>query len=778
MKHLEHTHDFVVFGAGLAGMCAAVTAARKGLSVALVQDRPVLGGNASKEIRVPPVGASNCNFAYSRETGLVEELYLNNLFRNPTWNFEGWNLEYESLVRNESNIDLFLNTAACDVTMNDAGDRIVSVKAYCAPGETWHEFTAPYYCDSTGDGVIGAQAGATFRTGIEARAEFGEDDCGEECSTDTMGNSIQMRARDAGRPIGFTKPAWVDRHVNAEDFGPYRPVCLDFFPNAGGFWWMEWGGALDTIHQSEDIRLEVQKIVLAVWDFLKNRSELAERLTTYELDWLGCVAGKRESRRFEGDHILTARDIESQARFDDAVAYGGWGIDHHPAGGFYDNEHPSTHRHLPGPHNIPLRSLYSKDVGNLFVAGRNLSASHYGLSNTRVMLTCAQLGEAVGMAAAHARQQGCSPRQLSNDVAALQQDLLRADHHIHGVAASIPHDIAGEATVTASSVFSADQPKPVWGTEPLTSDRMQLLPIVTPRVESVTLRLDATESTTLQYTFMQGPENGSTFPEEKLISGITRIDRGDDQWVELPLACDIARPGWHFLIVEANPLVRLHVVEAPPGQLRYYPRPEDPIRPNPHSRWTTRSLPIGQDRATDADGAEVLAPTWTKHAYDNKAMSCFLAFSYDHRVTPAQPVYGPEQIVNAASRPTNLPNLWVSRSSDFSAPEFVELAWEAPRNIDGVQILFDSALQFHFWQCWQGYPVNAIPSIVREYELTATLADGSKSVIASVENNVQRNCNHAAALENVTRVRLACLSTHGVDRAQVYALRVFGEGRA
>jgi hypothetical protein len=780
MKTIHHSHEFVVIGGGLAGLCAAVTAARQGVRTALVHDRPVLGGNASTEIRVPPVGATQCNFAYSRETGLIEELFLNNLHHNPTWCPEGWNLELENLVRNEPELDLFLNNAVCDATMNDGKDRIESVKAYCSMEETWHVFEARCFADCSGDGVVGAQAGAAFRMGVEARSEFDEPMCPDVPTGETMGMSLHIHARDAGRPMPFTLPNWVDLKLGLDDFGPYRPVCEHFFPDTGGFWWLEWGGALDTVHDTTKIKEEVQRITLAVWDFLKNRSSLADRLVTYELDWMGAVPGKRESRRFEGDHILTMNEIDEQKHFDDAVAYGGWGFDHHPPGGFHDKVNPSTHQYLRGPHNVPLRSLYSRNIRNLFFAGRNISATHYALSSTRVMLTCAQLGEAAGMAAAHAARTGCDSRELTDGarIATIQQDLFKADHHVHGFPAALPCDIAAEARVSASSSFSGAETVPTWGKEPLTAPRMQLLPVTTPRAESIQLKLDAIGSTQLRYRFMQGPANSSTYPEIELAAGTVDLQAGDDQWVTLPLACDIARPGWHFLIVEENPLVRLHVTEAPPGFLRYYPRPEDPIRPNPHSTWTLRSLPIGQTRAADADGAEVLAPTWNEHAMSAREMSTFLGFSYVCRIHPAQPVYEPSMVVNGHSRPTHQPNLWVSAPTSFVSPETLDLAWDAPRDITEIQVIFDSALHFHFGQSWQGYAVNVIPSLVKHYRIIASLMDGGEVMVAEVTHNHLRSRCHPCDLNGVKEIRLECVATHGLDRAQVYAVRVFGKDGA
>lgn len=491
---------------------------------------------------------------------------------------------------------------------------------------------------------------------------------------------------------------------------------------------------------------------------------------------MAAVPGKRESRRFEGDHILTMGDIDRQVPFEDSVAYGGWGFDHHPPGGFHDKVNPSTHQYLRGPHNVPLRSLYSRNVRNLFFAGRNISATHYALSSTRVMLTCAQLGEAVGVAATHAVSAGLPARAMAAPphIPAIQQDLFRLDHHIHDRPAVIGADIAPEANVTASSVCRIDAGKESWGTEPLTGPRMQMLAITTDHVDVILLRMDVQADTRLVYHFHQGPDNGSTWPEAELMDGEVVLSAGDDQLISIPVNCPIPRPGWHFLIMETNPLVRLHVTETPPGQLRYYPRPEDPIRPNPFSTWTLRSLTIGQQRAVDADGAAVLAPQWNDLAFQHQAQSQFLAFSYACEVLPAQDLYSAGNVINPHSRPTRLPNLWVSAPTDFRQPETLTLAWDRPRVITGIQVLFDSALHFHFSQSWQGYPINFIPSLVRDYRLIAVLQDGTELTLADVRDNHLRNRQHAADLRGVTALRLECLSTHGLSRAQVYALRVTG----
>jgi hypothetical protein len=774
LKTIHHTYELVVVGGGLAGLCAAVTSARQGVRTALVHDRPVLGGNASIEIRVPPVGATQCNFAYSRETGLIEELFLNNLHHNPTWCPEGWNLELENLARNEPDLDLFLNNAVCEVAMIGDTNRVKSVKAYCSMEETWHIFDASYFADCSGDGVVGSLSGAAFRMGVEARSEFDEPMCADEPSGDTMGMSLHLHARDAGRPMPFTRPKWVDLELGLDDFGPYRPVCEHFFPDTGGFWWLEWGGALDTVHDTTKIKEEVQRITLAVWDFLKNRSSLADRLVTYELDWMGAVPGKRESRRFEGDHILTMNEIAEQAVFEDALAYGGWGFDHHPPHGFHDKVNPSTHHYLRGPHNVPLRSLYSRNISNLFFAGRNISATHYALSSTRVMLTCAQLGEAAGMAASHAVRSQRDPSSLVSGKAirAIQRDLFLADHHIHALEMAVDGDIAPEASVTASSVFSEADPVDSWGLDRLHDDRMLQLPVTSGQLDSISLWIDADRDTQLRYRLHQGPANKSTFPEDLLTEGMIEISAGQSQWVDIPVRCAINRPGWHFLILSKNPDVAVHMTETPPGKRWYYPRPEDPIRPNLFTKWTSRSLMIGMTRAVDADGAGVVAPDWNDHARKFTAESVFLNFAHCCRTTPAQELYGAEMATNGPSRPTHIPNIWVSAAGTVARPEWISLSWEGPKAIAEVQLLFDSSLHFHFWQSWQGYPLRGIPSIIRDYRIIAEHEDGTTSVVAEVTGNYQRNRRHRTAVAGVRRLRVEIPATNGISRAQLYGIRV------
>ncbi len=750
MQHINHQFEFVVIGGGLAGVCAAVTSARAGIRTALIQDRPVLGGNAGKEIRVTPVGADNCNFLYSRETGLIEEIFLKNLHDNPNFSYEGFDLVLRTLVKEELKLQCFYNTSVCEVESDEANNHIKSVKGYTVGSETWHTFTAPYFADCTGDATVAALSGAPFRIGVEASSEFNEPMCEEHEQPYCMGGSVQFHTIDTGVPKPFRKPAWVKMDLKDKDFGPTRPVCEDFFRNNGGYWWIELGGDLDTVHDTEKIYESTLEIVYATWDYLKNKSALKEELSPYELDWVSPIAGKRESRRVEGDHILCMSDIESQRYFPDAIAYGGWGFDHHPHKGFLDHGIGSYHTYHAGPYNIPLRSLYSRHTGNLFLAGRNISATHYGLSSTRVMFTTAQLGEAVGMAAVQCVCRNQTPRELyvNKMVIDVQNELFKNDHHIHDWPIVLPDDIAPKARISASTELPSVDILNSFRTDLLTEDRMMLITVVTDQLEGIELLADAAAKTTLHLELYQGPESKSTFPENMIWSGEVSVEKGMKQWIPVSVGCDVTRKGWHFLVIKENKFVALHTGLSNVGVCNYRLRPYDPIRPDPNSKWHTGK-----------------AALYAEGKFQNDAY-CF-------RIKPVQAVYGAGNVVNEYSRPTNVPNLWISEETNFAEAEWLELTWETSQSIRQIDVVFDSMLDFHFMQKWGGYKRNVIPSLVKDYRLWAYDTSGRKSLIVDIADNFQRLKKHPCDLTDVKSLRLEVLGTNGLNRAQVYSLRVF-----
>ena len=440
LKEIHHQVDFCVVGGEMAGLIAAMSAARHGAKVLLMNDRPVLGGNASSEIRMWIRG---CHGRNNQETGILEEILLENMYRTPDRNYSIWDSILFEKAKMEPNITLLLNTSCNSLTMD--GQRIKSVRAWQLTTYTWHTVQARYFADCSGDSILAPLSGAEYRMGREAASEFGEDIGPEVEDKQTMGMTCMIQARETGRPVTFISPVWAAK-FDDEDMLKYRGHDLSSYTT--NFWWMELGGNQDSIHDTEELRDELLKIAFGVWDHIKNVGDHGAQ--NWDLEWVGFLPGKRESRRYMGDHILTQNDVRAEGRFDDMVAYGGWTMDDHHPDGFLHKGKPNIFHPAPTPYGIPYRCLYSKNIDNLFFAGRNISTTHAALSSTRVMATCAILGQAVGTAASIAVQQDCSPRDVYlNHILLLKQTLMDDDCYLPWNTRDVG-DISKDALLAAS----------------------------------------------------------------------------------------------------------------------------------------------------------------------------------------------------------------------------------------------------------------------------------------------------------------------------------------
>ena len=439
--------DLLVAGGGLSGICAALAAARNGARVVLVQDRSVLGGNASSEIKMHIVGA-DCHGAKPgcREAGIMEELRLEDAARNPAGVYSQWDLLlYEKIIL-EPNIRLLLDT---DVIGVEVADEVIhSARAVRLSTEDEFVIRARFFADCTGDGRLGSEAGADYHIGREARTDYGESLAQEAADRQTLGSSILLTGREHDTPQSFVRPSWA-RTFKKEDF-KLRPIKSFEY----GYWWFEWGGQLDTIKDNAEIRHELLRITLGVWDYIKNSGEFPEA-ANWGLEWVGSIPGKRESRRFHGPYRLNEMDVLKPGHFDDMVAYGGWFMDTHPPMGVdAPDEPPCIQHHFDHLFPLPLRCYHSRNIANLFFAGRNISATHIAFASTRVMATCAVGGQAVGTAAALWLGEATNDiRALSTpaNVRALQQRLLRDDAFLLERRNEDPADLARTARARATS---------------------------------------------------------------------------------------------------------------------------------------------------------------------------------------------------------------------------------------------------------------------------------------------------------------------------------------
>ncbi len=461
-------YDFVVIGGGMSGICAALAAARNGAKTALIHNRSVLGGNASSEVRIHISGASDSQKKPElEESGILYELMLDNKAQNDWFSYPLWDAVLFNKVRFQQNLDLYMNTVMLDADCEQS--LITRVRCFQETTEKHLVLEAPLFADCTGNGTLGYFVGAEFMTGSESRADFGELHAPEKTNNFRMGNTILFRAVNRGEPVKFTPPPFAkklteqDLHLRihssklpdysqAEDPEEYRRVSS--VSSAGieyGYWWLELtGDGEDIIEEYEDIRDELYAYFYGVWDHIKNGGDHGAQ--NYDLEWVGALPGMRESRRLRGDYILNECDILNHRMFEDSVAYGGWGVDLHAPHGLKDRDLlPSQVWTFDGTYTIPYRCYYSKNIKNLFMAGRNISASKLGMASTRVIGTCAVGGQAVGSAAALCVQKGILPRELCGSVFELQQLILKDDGFIPGVKNEDKGDLARYAEFTASS---------------------------------------------------------------------------------------------------------------------------------------------------------------------------------------------------------------------------------------------------------------------------------------------------------------------------------------
>jgi len=421
-----HKADLCVIGGGFGGMLTAISAARHGAKVVLMHDRPMLGGNASSEIRMWVCGAGS-RVRNLQETGIMEEIALENMKRNPSRNWSIWDTILYEKVRFEKNIVLLLN-CACNSADSENG-HIKSVSGFQLTTYTNHTVYADIFADCSGDSILAPLVGAEYRVGREAQKEYNEEFGLPEADNHTMGMSVLIQARETDHKVEFEAPAWAYKFETDDDMKNKPHECL-VKPNTN-FYWIELGGMQDSIHDTEEIRDELLKVALGVWDHMKNHGD--HGADNWELEWLGFLPGKRESRRYIGDYVLTQNDVENGGKnFEDTVAYGGWQIDNHLPGGFFmeSGANQGGHlqkRRLSEPYAIPLRCLYSKNIDNLMFAGRNISASHIAFASSRVMGTIGVMGQACGTAAAVAIKYGLKPREAAQTKISEIQNILMED---------------------------------------------------------------------------------------------------------------------------------------------------------------------------------------------------------------------------------------------------------------------------------------------------------------------------------------------------------------
>lgn len=749
LKTIEIDSDLVVIGGGVAGTCAAITAAREGVDVTLIQDRPVLGGNASSEVRLWVLGATahmGNNNRWAREGGVTDELLVENLYRNSQGNPYIFDTILLEKVMKEPNITLLLNTAAFEVT-KDSADTIASVRAFCSQNSTIYHIHAPLFCDASGDGVVGFMAGAAFRMGAETAAEFGEKLAPDEDYGGLLGHSIYFYSKDVGRPVEFIPPSFALDDITG------IPRFRSFNADEDGcrLWWIEYGGRLDTVHDTETIKWELWKVVYGVWNYIKNSGRFPEA-ETLTLEWVGYIPGKRESRRFEGDYMLTQQDLVEQRRHFDAVAHGGWALDLHPADGIYSDKPACTQWHSRGMYQIPYRCLYSRNIKNLFLAGRIISASHVAFSSIRVQATLGTAAQAVGMATALCLRDDLHPAELLEPklMTGLQQSLLRVGQFIPGIPAADPADLARQADITASSQLRLAQLPPDGPLLQLDYSWAQMLPLSAGPVPRLAFAVDVAEPTQLRVELRISDRPDNHTPDVVLEAKTIVLPPGIEQTIPLDFEAVIDEPRYVFVCLMQNPAVRVYTSQQRLTGILSVANHSNPAVSN-----------FGRQEPAEDIGVESFDFWCPKRRPGGHNLAIVID-------PPLEAAFAPENVVNGWSRPTSGPNAWVADPND-GAPTLI-LRWDRPQTIARVDLAFDTDFDHPMESVLMGHPESVMPFCIKHYRVL----DGTGQILAEVRDNHQtRNTVIFDPAITGDCLKIQLLESHGDVPAALFEVRCY-----
>ena len=707
--------DLVVVGGGMAGVCCSLTAARAGIKVVLVQDRPVLGGNASSEVRLWILGATSHmgnNNRWAREGGVIDEILVENMYRNKEGNALIFDTILLEKIDQEPNIQLLLNTSVYEIEKK-SDTEIEYVLGFCSQNSTLYQLEAPLFCDASGDGIVGFLSGASFRMGAESTEEFGElfapniEDYGE-----LLGHSIYFYSKDVGHPVKFVAPSFALQKV--EDLPRMRNFQLQ--DDGCRLWWVEYGGRLDTIHQSEEIKWELWKVIYGIWDYVKNSGEFpdAENLT---LEWVGTIPGKRESRRFEGDYMLIQQDIIEQREHYDAVAVGGWSVDLHPADGVYSDKLACNQWHSKGVYQIPYRCYYSKDIDNLFLAGRIISASHVAFGSSRVMATCAHGAQAPGMAAALAIKHGWTPRMLSepDKIGLLQQALIRQGQSIPLFSHQDTSNLALTSRITANSELSLGEFPFDGPWMPLNYASAQLLPLEKNTAYSFQVQVKAEKPTQLTIALRTSEKQHNYTPDVTLESHTFDLEEGE-QTLDVSFSQTLTNSQYAFVAFSANPDVALKASETRiSGILSVF------------NKWNKAVSNYGKQEPPEdigIEGFEFWVPIRRPDGH-NIAM----------QIEPSLTCFRPEELQNGCVRPGWKPNAYVAELNAREAT--LDFYWPEKKTIKEIKLFFDTDYDHPMESTLLGHSEDVMPFCVKDY----VVINCGTSVLFDIKDNHQ-TINH------------------------------------
>jgi len=738
-------YDVIVVGGGVAGTNAAISAARNGAKVALIQDRPMIGGNNSAEMGVPVLGPADYGKKNARESGLNEEIG-----RYQSYNYlSKWATGAEHIAAKEENLTVYLNTHVYDVEME--GNTITAVRAFDMITTETTRYTGKIFIDCTGDGWLGYYADSEYMLGRESKETFNEVNAPDVADRLTMsgslfqGSILGYKTEDSGNTYEMESPAWLwDLTQNGASLEQRKGFDKS---HLSGNWWHENRNDVDDLWDPESARDGLIRVSLSYINWIKKYSSLKNTAERRKIEALPVTNAKRETRRLVGDYIMTESDVKNAVLFDDRIGSGGWGIDIHHIDGIFSSEGPFDFNiHLP-TYSVPYRILYSKDIDNMMFAGRHVSVSRVTMGTIRVQGTTGIMGQAAGTAAALAIKHETNPRGIyRNHLRELQQQLLKDDQYIIDMKNEDPNDLALQATATASSEareagFNSSSVIPTGQTHALNLERAMMFATgEMANVSTVSVLINSTNAMPTELTLKVKAlaEYGNFTWADDIGVFKAVVPANGQHWVDFPI--DVAFANSRHLGLFLRPAGGLSwalMEKGPTGSCRGY------LKNAETDEWSA-----------------------INHQY--------YAFYTDSEISGSSN-FSASNVTNGVTRIVDDQiNMWKSDPSQHM-PQWVQLAWDEAKSMNTIYLTFDTNLNQAKHQTWEWKEKDRmVPESVRDYQVQ--YHDGSEWItLVNVEDNYQRRRIHNFRTVTTDKVRVLVTKTNGDPSARLYEVRLYNE---
>ena len=704
--------QLTVIGAGPAGICAALSAARHGIDTVLLSERPVLGGNSSSEYRVWTRGSTGAGSLFAEEMGIWGELKLLNLYRNPDANPIFWDETLLDAALKEEHLRLFLNTTVFKTECADGEVR--SVEGVQLGTEKELKFTSDFYIDSTGDGSIAVKAGMAYKVGT---------------TEGTLGSSILYYTKKEDHPVKFIAPDYAYSMEKIKQLMNHGGRIISEKMSGCDCWWFEYGGTKNTINDEQEITIELKRLVLGVWNYIKNSGNF--NADNYTLEWIGNMAGKRESRRMITVNELHASDIYQGIDFLDAGFYGGWYVDYHPPGGINDTSKENCIQRPVNVYQIPLKCLYG-NVRNLAVAGRIIGTDNEAFFSSRVMNTCALSGQAAGALITTCISEKKELDELEQkDFLTMQRQLIKDDMFIPGLKDDDPKDVLLHTAVKASSVHPADAGEPI-GELNLNDGIFAVFPALEGKA---VIHLSSEQDTEVSAGCCC-----SSLPNRYLTEGTVKNYR------------------WHLHIGDNDIPLEIPAESIGKFAVLSFKKTEGVFL-----KYTKKERPGFLCGMTDQSKYEEPCITYEEPA--------------------ASVIYSPSNITDGYTRIWNYPHAWLAAETD-QVP-WTEIFLKRPTELKEVRIFLDPDLSMelvnsrtepwrpdHRYTKREGMPEQ----LIRDMKVTVETEDGSKKVLTEIKDNWRRLIIiPVKGTDKIKCIRIDQIKTWGEQSPVIYEVCAYAQ---